>query len=725
MDSNFLKLYIEQNKNLAKTIVIKSQYSPDLINDQLKLKYGPSIVDTNQPKTWKYYLNLSGEYHNTDTLMYVTSLDTLEEILFNKENLELHSATKRAYEFGSRYYYALLNRYPDQESLIIGILYPVDIDKAVSSPNGTILGYPINLVEDQELTLIEDLQTYIINYLVRWDVISFAVSDDLYPAAQHAIMYLNVLTRLLNLRLKRCKTNEAHSFHIREYLASHGRLDKYVDYMTLKQQLFLYRNLLYLENNSGKTDIFLLLVEKLLSERYIPLSEITIRALSQFDNDLYPEINVRKKAINSFINIPEKDFFSLNNLYDKEKKTVYGNVKYFQDNEPFITHQLKTTNTSVLMTKDLESFMIDHNDSVPDPLLEVLLSHWVNLTTNNLFNSVVHFRDPKTLEDKTLLAKDAFIYYYYIFLRSIGLEFTRLPKFVNIKELKINKPSITKMLSVTDKRFKFKPLAENVKSNMPLLTNIYSIDNFFNQSFKIYSESLRHWRIASNMNDHYEKASFDNMIYVLYQDRVIDFNIPNINDWLASKNLTEYNYSTNQANELILSLFKASTGLKIDSNKLLPNIQKAMLAILKQLSSYSVQFMHEINLSAIKPLNWSAIRLGDLKLALNHLQKSLVNVRVLEVKAVSTNIENFEVIEDKDFTKISSSTDYNYEIKSINSVVSNIKTYDTFIINYPKSYIEAEYNGKLSEVSDYSAFIGYENYLNLSNAQKTQLKSIY
>ena len=76
-------------------------------------------------KNWKYYLNVSGQYHAVDTMMKVTSLDTLETIDFTVANLKIHTATAKAYRPPSRYYYSLVNNYPDQISLINSILNPL------------------------------------------------------------------------------------------------------------------------------------------------------------------------------------------------------------------------------------------------------------------------------------------------------------------------------------------------------------------------------------------------------------------------------------------------------------------------------------------------------------------------------------------------------------------------------------------------------------------------
>ena len=108
MKSNKFKLYIEQNKQLVKTIVIKNTYAANHINDYISLMHGEQNVDYNDPYSWKYYMNLSGELHFTDTKMYISSLDNGDVIEFNISNLKEHINTKIGYRYGSKYYNELV-----------------------------------------------------------------------------------------------------------------------------------------------------------------------------------------------------------------------------------------------------------------------------------------------------------------------------------------------------------------------------------------------------------------------------------------------------------------------------------------------------------------------------------------------------------------------------------------------------------------------------------------
>lgn len=727
MDSKFLQSYIDDSKKLAKTIVIKSSVAAESINSDIKLKNSSFIIDDLDPSSWKYYLNISGSYHTLDEPMVITSLDTLEEITFSKENLAIHTATAKAYQFDSRYYYSLVNKYPNQVQLILGILYPCDINVAISSKDGTILSYPKYLVEEQESTLLIDLEDYIIRMLERWYIPAFNITDNLYTASFYAILYLNIFIKILNLRLARVKSSEAHSFHIREYLASHDYLDVYIPYMTLKQKLWLYRNLNYLFRNTGKVEQFKTLVQKLLTDRRIPLSEFTVRQLGNFDDNYFPNLRIRRKPVNPEVNTADKKYFELDDLYSIEDPLVYGNKDYLDIHNNKISEKLKLSLSNVLQTKDLESKMVDISDSVPFPLDEVLLYLWATMIDKGLYNAIVTFKDPKTSENISIEAKDAFIYMQYITLKSLGISTVNIPDFVNLRSVRSPKPLLAELLYFVDKSLiNVVNAAVDIRNNFPDLTLTHSTSSFFNLGKNIFDECLRHWYIISHTEDLYERVYVENVALSMFETRLVTLvdQPTTVESFLTSRNLREYDYTYKEAEVLIQSIFNAATGLDIDNSKLLKNIQKAMIAIMKTLSSYTVQYITDINDSDIIPLNWSAVRLGNIVEDGGEYIYLPEGVFIVDTNSNCKDDLIIESIGNSD--EIAKTIIQDLEDLSINLIESSNETVvESINININKIDIDVTYDIMDTEVSNKTNFVGLEYFNDLSDEDKKELVSIY
>ena len=614
MVTDYKQIYYDDTFNLAKTLVVKSSQTASLINQKLKYQYGASSVDDYDPTTWKYYLNLCGEYHPTDTLMTVTSLDTLKTIDFTKDNLKVHTATASAYAYGSRYYYNLVNQYPDQEQLILGILYPADLTTAIAAADGEILAYPTALIEPQEITLITELQVWIQNHLQRWGGTPYGISDTLYPATYMAIMYHQIFIKLFMLRQRRCKTNEAHSFHVRMYLASHKGLDKYFDYMTVEQRLFLYRNICYIERNGGQQQTFDWLVEKLLTLRGIPLAEFVARLSGTFDDQYYPEYYFYKNPLNTETNIPDQYNYTLTEILNKEEDLLDTNADYLLDQKTGIDDTFKNANKTVIPTKMLESSMLDLKDSVLFPLTEILFQHWMYMTAKGMYSAVANFKDAQTGDLRTIRVADAFLYYIYIACKGMGIKATVVPTLYCNRITRNPRATVADLMEVVDTSYiRSTDMAQYLVNTQPVLTPCYSISAFYDLCGRIYDATIRQWYLAGNTQHAYRRALVKNMINRLYCDTMLTFGDSgkNYSEWLTDKGIPDLNYTTEECMTQMTNIFQAATGYSINPDDSPANIQKAMVSSLLQLSSYSIQISRYINTTSIKLVECASMRVGD------------------------------------------------------------------------------------------------------------------
>lgn len=621
MLEEYYKIYLNDIIKFCKLIIIKFDVTADLMNELVMLKYGKAAVDFNDPRTWKYYLNLSGEYHSTDTEMLVYSLDTTEQIIFNKANLARHGVTRNSYRNLSSYYYDLVDKHPEQESLIRSILYPVDIDKAIAAEYGTILEFPSDLIEPQEMTIVDELQTWIKNHLVRWHIKAFSTSDSLYPASYQAVLHTLMPARIINLRMRRCKTREVHSFHIRAYLASHGGLDKYYDYLTLEQRLWLYRNICYIERNSGIKSELDWLIDNILSKRKLPVAEFTARQYAGYDDEYYPNYHYRKTPLNTPYNVPEKNFYTLEEMRDKERDSAPYNQSYWEERFHAIDRKFKNSGNAIMLTKEMESNVYDYSNVVPYPLPEITLQEWAYKSYTHGYKIATSFKHPTNNIIYSTTSDIAFIYMTYLFFKMHGMTLNKLPKWFASSILKDPKPSLQSIKSESNiNKVDNQTIALWLRGSVPVDTSYYSKYHFNQYCNDLFTSRLKHWFLISNTHELTERAYVNGMVNALFTEKLLDFDNDYFNpsnlsmmEWIASNNLPVDDFSNRDCAKLIDEIFSNSTGYYVDKSKVMRYIHKAMISIIQQLTSYSLQWLYNTIDTNIKPLSWAAIRVGNIR----------------------------------------------------------------------------------------------------------------
>lgn len=212
-------------------------------------------------------------YSKFNDLVVLNSMDDQTVLPLTKSILTdlNHIKTVASYKIPNINYYNLCNKYPNSSAVIKAILYPIPdiltptgtiekpaINVAIDAPNMTLLHSDLSLLEVNEQNVLYETMVETLNYIkVRWGVSEF-VFEDMYAVAHQAIMW-NMLFLALNIqRIKNIKTYSAHSYHIWEYLKSHGFGD-YKTILTRQQALFLYKNIRYLLKHKGTEKVLELL----------------------------------------------------------------------------------------------------------------------------------------------------------------------------------------------------------------------------------------------------------------------------------------------------------------------------------------------------------------------------------------------------------------------------------------------------------------------------------
>jgi len=383
-------------------------------------------IDQTQPDTWKYYLNLSGQYFigpnssaPVDTMMTILSLDTKQPMNYTVANLAISPKTTAAYVIGSSYYTALCQTYPTQTDLIKSIRYPVNLNTALDASDFTLVGWGDGYLESTEQeAILYELNIFLTYATTRW-YFSFLNYEVYYAWAFWACLWQSLPNAIFAARLKYLHTASAHSFHIWSYLQSRG-IGDYSDILTSQQALFLYRNLNYLIQNKGKQSTLVLLVNELLDSVNVGLVGKTIYMNTATNADICAWTPEFVSTI-----VPTNNAQSLE-LVAPESMTMINTelVSAGLDNNSTTAYiaaqqtQIGLTPLNILPTKLVEIQKVGVDQKYGSLLNTFILDTLVWAITSGLYTPSIVITDPTTNITLSLSGKDALALYYYAVHRS-------------------------------------------------------------------------------------------------------------------------------------------------------------------------------------------------------------------------------------------------------------------------------------------------------------------
>ena len=120
---------------------------------------------------------------------------------------------------------------------------------------------------------------------------------------------------------------------------------------------------------------------------------------------------------------------------------------------------------------------------------------------------------------------------------------------------------------------------------------------------------LLHRDLYVYRNDLFQYAELQLATGRFYADIPVDMDHgQDYNKWLRTRGLSFDGYTPLELDEIMMSIINQVTGLKLRTSLTLEDVQKAMLGIMSQLSSYNVQFVQKINQSAVVMFDWGHVR---------------------------------------------------------------------------------------------------------------------
>lgn len=598
VDNVFFNQYLYDNISLAKSIVIKNETEASLYNTYVDTYRAPYKVDYTKPQTWRYYKHLVASYHEVDTPMTTTSLDTGKTIVIDKSTINLHTTTKTELLKFTQLYDSIVKVYPEQELLLRSIISdntPMDIQSVIDSPNYSIVSYSNTFIEPNEDNLIPTLQDRLYNYSNIWFIPYYSVSDSLFTSTQTAILYNYLVTTLLAIRQENCKKPQVHSFHVKNYLASNFGLDQYYNYMTSKQAIYLYLNILYLKNHSGMNYIFKDLVTKLFNDRNISVVNYQYNQLSELATDNYMNYTFRQQPIGSKDLLYSTADYTLDELAQKEESTAQSNANYYLYNKDTIDYKLKNTLFNTLLSKDLETILIDATDSVPNKFIKTLVDNWVYMLKNSYIQFLTKVTDKINNKNIYLDQEDTYKLYVYLLHKVNNIDIKAFPTYVISRIYKDNRPEPADLMKSCYITYNYyKQELESIITAIPLRpTLIYSPRYFADYITNVYIYDIALWLYLSNLDDMDNYGQFKHMTDNLTTQDEYTPPQEDIDIFLNRIGLADLpNYQMSSLQDMLTNIldniYDNKLGFLTDSQY----IQKAMTSIFENFKSYTIQLIN-------------------------------------------------------------------------------------------------------------------------------------
>lgn len=588
--------YLTSVFRLARTMVIKIEAAA--VRDNTMLTNAGYPVSSDKT-TWRYYMNMNGDYHPTDELMYVKSLDTDEIIVFNKENMLLHLGTFREYSSGGDLFKRLNSAYPAQSELIRGILAPIPYAETIGAEDYKILKYNKNLVLWNEDQLIPALQSWVTAHASQTFDNDYMVTDDLMLPVAIMQLYADLIKCICTIRFEAIGTRNVHDFYIWARIDSYGNFSKYKNSLSRFQTMWLYRNIAWLKNNPGQQYTFNKLIGNLLTTANIPLAKYDMVETTETQiDDLTPTPLYRKLQLNLLDDYGRAaSFIDTKALILKQQYVAKGNYDntsiYYED----ALQKGKYSLYSELPTKTLESSMKDYTNRHIDTLMSTVYNEWIYLAGKGVFKGNILVVDPKNGKSVRLPVGDAYYIWRYLIDLAHGIDSLVIEPAQYANVMKLSPPSIEELMNIGGPAFINRPDAIGIRDQWIPVDTFIAPEYLMSYSFEVYQAQWNHRKIFSQYYDLNMRARVKNACADMYETGYLTTltSYTSYRTLLEAYELDFSEYSGEEARNFAWDIFKRITGWDSNNHPSLRAKQNDLLEIMMQLSSYTIQVVKEMD----------------------------------------------------------------------------------------------------------------------------------
>ena len=604
--------YNKDNILLAKSITVKLTDIAIAINKGLVKQHGLKI--SNNPKTWKYYMNLAGMRHETNSPVLVNVLELGEKQLLSKELLDTYNYTRTELLKYGQTFNNLIDEYPEDIMFIKGCLHPVDMDVAIKAKEGTILSYNHTFVEAPEFSLMRELQVHVYDFLSRWHIKEYTLVEDLYLPVLIGNLYNSIVLKIMNIRLEKIHTNEAHSFHLEHYFRSNLNLWTSISIVNDETKYWLYKNLGWLIRNIGRQEAFDTVIKQILNNNNVGIGRYQLRKpnnkintkkdimLPTFTNTPLIFNNI---GLNSYYSTSRNSSITLDTILNKElnleniKEEDMDTQTRYRNNTIVETSIEKINNTyrDNQLTKVLEISTYHLFKRHGLDLFKLLLDYFVSLTIDKKINYLAEFVDPNDNQNYILTAENAILFIIKMLLSATGKLDAKIKSIPFDYVLLRDKEELRE---VYKRMFRDGIIDCHLEDLIEHYPNVGKYCNTSNDVMVLMNEVQEFysylWTLDSNTESSIGSANVKMLSnFITRQGELVFTDDPEgktIDDLLFERNLK---YVITNKFDVVASLsaiIKLFTGVSIDEAAVIKKITSEFKTLVDRLTSYSTQVLN-------------------------------------------------------------------------------------------------------------------------------------
>ena len=397
---NALRSFIHEIYAFLQTVTIFNKYSYIYHRKRIMAETGYTEEQVSPDKN-PYIVNMFGENYEhpipeySDPIITIVSHDEPGvNITLCRSELEKHPITLSNYRNTPKLREALFARFPERAHFIKACLFPIE-QSSILKNNGLDLvndidfklvghGAECTLPKRERSDMVNALQQFLVRFDANNNIENYVNHEKYGPCVFEAMLWSILPAIMLRQRISNVNTAKAHKDLIWLYLTSNG-LDDYRDILSDEQELFLYKNLRYLNAIRGSRFSIQAILKNLLKPAGLSL---VAKQLMLTDESLLNTCMGTPVIVNQDLNSEEqfltgKDF-SIESFSEFYKREVFNGLEPIDEQNELQDqiNLLSLSNSTRLPTKSIELIHARYNIREPAAYIEFAIEtllYWLSL----------------------------------------------------------------------------------------------------------------------------------------------------------------------------------------------------------------------------------------------------------------------------------------------------------------------------------------------------------